>query len=85
MVLAKNCPFFLLFILGNIGEKNVFYDNLDRKNGFLTYKRKKLKKLAILPTFYFMEYRPKQCVYDIIERKNGFLIYKNKKFKQSKK
>ena len=44
MVLAKNWPFLQLFILGNIGPKNVFYDILKRKNGFLTYKNKKFKK-----------------------------------------
>ena len=32
------------FFLGNIGEENVFYDILERKNAFLGYKNKKLKK-----------------------------------------
>ena len=30
--------------LGNIGQENVFYDILERKNAFLGYKIKKLKK-----------------------------------------
>ena len=30
--------------LGNIGQKNVFYDILERKNAFLGYKNKKVKK-----------------------------------------
>ena len=32
------------FFLGNIGQENVFYDILVRKNVFLGYKNKKLKK-----------------------------------------
>ena len=32
------------FLGGNIGQENVFYDILDRKNAFLGYKNKKLKK-----------------------------------------
>ena len=43
MVLVKNWPFFHLF-LGNIGQENVFYDILERKNAFLRYKNNKFKK-----------------------------------------
>ena len=32
------------FFLGNIGQENVFYDILERKNAFLGHKNKKLKK-----------------------------------------
>ena len=32
------------FFLGNIGQENVFYDILERKNTFLGHKNKKLKK-----------------------------------------
>ena len=32
------------FFLGNKGEKSIFYDTLGRKNGFLGYKNKKLRK-----------------------------------------
>ena len=35
-------PFF--FFLGNIGQENVFYDILERKNAFLSYKNKNFKK-----------------------------------------
>ena len=35
---------FLTFFLGNIGQQNVFYDILERKNAFLGYKNKKFKK-----------------------------------------
>ena len=34
---------FSTFFLGNIGEENVFYDILERKNAFQGYKRKKFK------------------------------------------
>ena len=44
MVSAKYMQFFQLFILGNISQENVFSDILQRKNGFLRYKNKKLKK-----------------------------------------
>ena len=42
--LYKKWPFFQLCFLGNIGQENVFYDILERKNAFLGYKNKKFKK-----------------------------------------
>ena len=44
MVLVPKWPFFHVFFLGNIGQENVFYDILERKNTFLSYKHKKFKK-----------------------------------------
>ena len=44
MIFVKNWQFFHLFILGKIGQENVFYDILDKKNAFLDYKNIKLKK-----------------------------------------
>ena len=44
MVLVPKWPFFQLFILGNVGRKNVFDDILERKNAFLDYKNNKFKK-----------------------------------------
>ena len=41
---SKNGHFSNFFFLGNIGEENVFYDILERKNTFLAYKNKKFKK-----------------------------------------
>ena len=41
---SKNGHFSNFFFLGNIGQENVFYDILERKNAFLGYKNKKLKK-----------------------------------------
>ena len=44
MVLVQNRPIFKVFILLNIGQENVFYDIVEMKNSFLSYKIKKLKK-----------------------------------------
>ena len=44
-VWRKNGNFFNLFFLGTKGHEHVFNDILQRKNAFLTYKSKKLKKL----------------------------------------
>ena len=44
MVLVKNWSFFHVFFKGNIGQENVFYDILERKNPFLGYKNKKIEK-----------------------------------------
>ena len=43
MVLVQKWPFFQLFFLGNIGQENVFYDILERKCVFLSYKNQKSK------------------------------------------
>ena len=44
MVLVQKWPFFNLFFWGNIGQENIFYDILKRKNAFLGYKNRKFKK-----------------------------------------
>ena len=44
MVLLENWSFFQVIFLGNIGQENVFYDILERKNEFLGNKNNKLKK-----------------------------------------
>ena len=44
MLLVQKWPFFQLFLLVNIGQENVFYDILERKNAFPGYKKKELKK-----------------------------------------
>ena len=41
---SKNGHFSNFFFLGNIGQENVFYDILERKNAFLGYKNKKIEK-----------------------------------------
>ena len=40
----KMAIFPTFFCVGNIGQENVFYDILERKNSFLVYKNKKSKK-----------------------------------------
>ena len=42
--MVQKWPFFQLFFKGNIGQENVFYDILERKNAFLGYKNNKFKK-----------------------------------------
>ena len=44
MVLVQNWSFLHVFILGNIGQENVFYDILEEKKASLGYKNKKFKK-----------------------------------------
>ena len=44
MVLVQKWPFFQLFLSGNIGEENAFYDTLEQKNAFLASKKKKSYK-----------------------------------------
>ena len=44
MVLIQKWPIFHLFFLGNICQKNVFYDILERKNAFLDFKNNKFEK-----------------------------------------
>ena len=41
---SKNGHFPNFFFKGNIGQENVLYDVLERKNAFLGYKIKKLRK-----------------------------------------
>ena len=43
MVLVQYCPFFYRLFFGNVGQENVFYDILQRKNACLGYENKKLK------------------------------------------
>ena len=42
--LCQKMPIFQLFLLGDIGQENVFFDILERKIAFLGYKNKKFKK-----------------------------------------
>ena len=53
MVLVQRWPFFHLFFLGNIGQENVFYDILGKKNDFQNYKKKQLQYDTILGLRYF--------------------------------
>ena len=51
MTLVQKWPFFQIFFLGTIGQENVFYDILERKNAFLGYKNKKFKKSPKIDIF----------------------------------
>ena len=51
MVLVQNWPFSHHIVLGNIGQKNVFYDILERKNAFLGYKKTRISKSGIIDIF----------------------------------
>ena len=98
MVLVQKWPFFQVFFLGNIGQENVFYDIVERKNAFLGYKNKKFKKsknwhfspMVFVQKWPFFELcflgnvGQENVFYDILQRENAFLRYKNMKFKKSK-
>ena len=51
MVLIQKWPFSNFFGGGNLGQENVFYDILERKNAFIGYKNKNFKKSKILNFF----------------------------------
>ena len=51
MALVKKWPFFQLFFLGKIGQENVFYDILERKNGFSRPKKQEVQKVDKLTFF----------------------------------
>ena len=42
--LRPKMAIFPTFLLGKIGQEYLFYDILERKNGFLGYKNKKFKR-----------------------------------------
>ena len=44
MVLVQKWSFFKFFFFRHICQENVFYDILERKNAFLSYKNKKFIK-----------------------------------------
>ena len=46
--LSKNGHFSNYFLLGNIGQENVFYDTVERTNAFLGYKKRKFKRVEKL-------------------------------------
>ena len=44
MVLVQKWPFLHVFLLGNIGQENVFFDIQEQQKALLSYKNKKFKK-----------------------------------------
>ena len=51
MVLVQKRHLFQPFFLGNIDQENVFYDILQQKNAFPSYKNKNFKKSKKLTLF----------------------------------
>ena len=93
MVLVQKWPFLQIFFLGNIGQVNVFYDILERKNAFPGYKKKEVQKVekltffkrhgfgpktTILSTFFLGNIGQESVSYEILERKNAFLVIKRR-------
>ena len=68
MVLLQKWPFFQLFFLDNIGQENVFYDILERKNACLGYKNKKFKirKIDMLPKGLTHGFSPKMAIFETL-------------------
>ena len=62
---CKKSHFFKLFFLGNIGQENVFYNNLERKNAFLGYKTRssKSRKIDIFPKGLVHCFCPKMAIF----------------------
>ena len=65
MVLVQKWPFSELFLLANIGQENVFYNILERKNVFLAYKNNKFKirKIDIFPNWLTHGYGAKMAIF----------------------
>ena len=65
MVLVQKWPFFQLFFLGNIDQENVFYDILERKNAFLSYKNKssQSRKIEVFPKGLTHGFGPKIAIF----------------------
>ena len=65
MDLVQKWQFIELFFLGNIGQENVFYDILKRKNGFLGYKKKSShsRKIDIFPNGLPHGFGPKMAIF----------------------
>ena len=78
---------FQLFFLGNRSQKNVFYNIVEKKNGFLGYKNKKIKQSknshfskGVNPWFWSKNGHFSKFFFLIIEaRKMSFTILQNKK------
>ena len=67
MVLVQQLSVFRLFFLANIGQENVIYDILERKNAFLDYKNKKFKtrKMDIFPKGLTHGFGPKIAFFQL--------------------
>ena len=65
MVLVKKWPFLHVFFLSKIGQENLFYNILERKNVFLAHKKKSSKgrKIDILPKGLTHGFGPKMAIF----------------------
>ena len=65
MVLVLKWPGFQFFFSGNIGQENVFYDILERKNAFLGYKKgiSNSRKIDIFPKELTHGFSPKMAIF----------------------
>ena len=83
----KSGHFSNFFFWGNIGQQNVFYDILERKNAFLVYKNKKFKKSknwhfskGVNPRFWSKKSHFSNFFFQAIySRKMSFKIFWNEK------
>ena len=62
MLLGQKWPFFQIFILANIGKKNVFHDILEQKKLPKGLTHGFGPKMAIFQTFILRKYRPGKCL-----------------------
>ena len=63
--MVQKWPFFQVFFLGNIGQRKVFYDILQRKNALLHYKKKssKNRKIDTFPKGLIHRLGPKMVIF----------------------
>ena len=66
MVLVQNWPFFRLFFFGGMGQENVFYDILERRNVFLGYKTRcsKSRKIDLFSKGLNHGFGPKMVIFE---------------------
>ena len=88
MVLVQKWTFSYFLFLGNITQEYVFYDILKRKNAFLGYKNKKLKRSknrhfskGVNPRLWSKNWQFSNFFfcYSIQPRKMSFMIFQNEK------
>ena len=80
---SKTSHFFNFFFSGNIGQENVSYEILERKNAFLDFKKKKFKKSknwhfskGVNPWFWSKNGHFFKFFFNAIEvRKMSFMIF----------
>ena len=51
MVLVQKWPFYQIFFLGNIGQENVFYDILERKESLSRLQKQQVQKVEKVTFF----------------------------------